>query len=686
MIPISDFRNLSKAEVTGKYSEEEIRTSLGRIQEIGQNAYEQETQQASYSDVGITEYDHNQDFFSYKNLNALKDNLGPSAGKFFSGLAQAASSPGATYEALKEMGISGMVDELDQRYGTLNRFKETATEDPFGVTVDVASLPFTGFGRGVGALKTAGTAVSATGGRGAKIAGMGIKGLGHAAEAVVDPVGTSLKGIWGASKAIGKVGAHGLDMAAELATATPQAAARATRESSETLAGLKQLESTGRTWSWLPGWKPLKEYVADEDFVFDQYRVAIEGAEENINTLMNAAHAEITQKGFKAHLVLDEVVNTVNEIFPKSTAIVRSAKPYTSKKWDDLTSGEKQTFTDSGEIDINYGDVDGQLKEYYKRIHEQSKHNVNKGWVHTIQFDPGKSKQASWRVGEVNKPGATVIDTKVIGSTEPIVKQINDILATLQTRSKSEFYSAYQNFDALYRNLADGTDKKIAKLVSNLRENMRKQLSRSDIEGTPNEFGNLMDQTAEFYKATNNFRKVLSIPAGPIDVDRAGTVLNKIMDIMKSSKLAERRILDTFKELQGTNPLEGMLDKTKHGQPYKDLDPTAAASGAYMRKWLPGNIVGRSLIWGALAGGVALGGLPTTALFGIAVTSPAIMGRFLSAVGVATGVKNQIVGLTAQLWKKPYVRDLAKRGYTLGGVLSQMAHREQLKQQKGSRR
>ena len=75
MIPISDFRNLTKAEVTGKYSEEDIKTSIARIQEIGEAAYAQETQQASYNDIGIREYDHNQDFFSYKNLNALKESV-----------------------------------------------------------------------------------------------------------------------------------------------------------------------------------------------------------------------------------------------------------------------------------------------------------------------------------------------------------------------------------------------------------------------------------------------------------------------------------------------------------------------------------------------------------------------------------------------------------------------------------
>ena len=125
-----------------------------------------------------------------------------------------------------------------------------------------------------------------------------------------------------------------------------------------------------------------------------------------------------------------------------------------------------------------------------------------------------------------------------------------------------------------------------------------------------------------------------------------------------------------------------MLVPTKHGMAYGNLDPTAAAAGAYMRKKLPGNIVGRSMLWGALG----LSGFTVSALFGIAMTSPAIMGRFLSSVGMATGVKNQIVDITTQLWKKPYVKDLAKRGYTLGGVMSQMAHREQLNQQKGSRR
>lgn len=170
-----DIRGLTPRQIAQRYSPEEIRSALQTAAPAPVSA----------GSDGITPYNPNEDFFSSQNMGAMAGNLLPSAANMAGDVFNAVTSPVETAKSLYDMGISGFLKGLGERYGSLDAIKKTAVEDPFGTALDVAP--------GVQAL-----------GRGASVLGKGGRMASMASKA--NPIGVTARAAGRVGDAVGTAG------------------------------------------------------------------------------------------------------------------------------------------------------------------------------------------------------------------------------------------------------------------------------------------------------------------------------------------------------------------------------------------------------------------------------------------------------------------------------------------------
>lgn len=489
MIPLENIRQWEPDRLKATYSKRELKAAYDVLSRHGAKGYIAASQGSPMSSDshmgGITPYDSSQDFFSLRNLNALASNVGPSAINLITGLADAATSPIETYDSIKEMGMQGIINELDDRLGTIDNFKRTAVEDPFGIALDLAPI-----GGGIGG-RVAGQ-LAKSGSRTARLGGVGVG-------AVTDPAGTLGRA---AGSAVGATG-HAIGEGYHLGTALisgmkPQL--------------LKRTVSGGSTKKGRQQFRDIINKVHDEDILFNELNQVGRDISKQADDFITQALDAMPDTRMPELIKPAEWVNVINDVF---------------------RGGELKRL--------------GKEKGYIPRPNRSAEfvsRQVDSGWKNAkgtpiyvtrqfIKFKPDKSLYETVHAGTGVKRALDPDQLKAITDLESVLRAPFDY-------TPKQAWKIYTQLESI-SSYATKTQGPVFTAIGRLRKVIRDQLSAHP------EYGSYMKEASKRYELLDDLDKLVGLKVkGQADTQQ---MINKFITMANEGSVHSQGIVNKFKEL-----------------------------------------------------------------------------------------------------------------------------------------
>ena len=678
MIPMNEMNTLTRGELMSKYGSEEIRNTINLIQQLGPAEYSkkyggfEKTSTASERGAAVP-YDEQSGLFSLKNLGALFQNLPGNAVDTYKGVANMATSPVDSFNAIfSEEGFNAIAADIKHQIANPG---QTIVERPLetflnllpaarvaGAGARASGLTSTitkGLTQGINQFPTLAKGASYAS-KAAPVAGKAVKAVELAGDPLAAMTKVGAKTLHGVLRVAEEAGfklpasaASGLsyksiDRLTKIAeniegerggigslTKTQETAALPASEAFKTLSGTatraKQILAPDRAFktpSKLRVFRDVLSGVTDERAVLDDIMASLTEVDGSIT-------AKYSQD-------FPDVIDTSNplEIGDSISSFVSALRQKGIKVID------KYEFSDKNAMARNPN---------YKPVDKPA-------GVSETEFAEARGVQpqeplqnVSLKYRKISIPdfeGSDLSTAERAGFAQDInnaVEEVNNYSRKSPggVASPQDVYRLYSNIQNLVDIPKKGADVVDTVLLS-LRQGLREKLG--DLDGktlSGKTFNEVMTEVESKINFAKDVRREYGLYKN--EESNAGSVLRKIA---RGSKAGDEYRAMLTQNLGDRGP-----------------DITTAIEAMEFRGWEPKGLVGRQIFMNIPL--MAYAGLAITpwSLLGIPFASPKVVGHFASTIGVSKRATRFLSEMVDEMHKYPTVREMAKNGYTIGGIL-----------------